>query len=248
MKNINLIALILSTLLTVSCVKTETDLAETKPTLLVSLEHNAENDILIAKVSGGLKPYSYDWHLHANTDSLPNSIIDPNPGDYTLTVTDANMAKVTITKRIHGLIISYCNILIDNNYANFDIESVSLETGGIGCVIGENGAYTIRLSNGMFQDEIYRFSNISTITSKDLKEKHWQIQLNDKIINTKTSSEHLNWNVPLDERGYIVIKEYVEDENNRATKLSLIFFNAKLALPNGAGIRTISGRIDIVYF
>ncbi|RME94206.1 MAG: hypothetical protein D6772_14985, partial [Bacteroidetes bacterium] len=93
-----------------------------------------EPDVLSATVSGGQAPYQYHW----NTGAQSASLLDPLPGDYLVTITDANTCVTTsATVKVQGKVPP---LVLDS----FRVEQVS-------CFAGNDAALSAFTSGGSGQ-------------------------------------------------------------------------------------------------
>ena len=252
MKNLNLIVILFSLLMTVSCGKDTTNPSTpTGPALAVTLKHLGYKDILVAKVSGGQEPYQYHWDQSTNNDSLPNTVTAPIPGDYTVIVTDANGTQITETIRVHGYKVTHTSIQINSVYiTNFDIRDVSVSKYHF--TIGENGYFDydkhrISLFNGI-PNEYYYFSWALDISGYDLKDRKWKVQLEENGNGGTTTYTDVLGGTSIEDRGSIKIMEYDESEENGQVIKLHISFNHVMLNNYWEDLRILNGDIYVDYF
>ena len=120
---------------------------------------NLSNGNIVANVSGGTAPYSYQWSNSAVATSITNLIA----GVYTLTVTDANGC----TKLSSTTLTSPVNINISESILNVNCNGSS--TGSIALnVSGGAGGYTYFWSNGATTSSVNALAaGTYTVTVKD---------------------------------------------------------------------------------
>ena len=133
-----------------SCVFTDSVVvgspAELSVEAIVSNEsgNNANDGSIALTVDGGVSPYSYAWSNNESTSTISNL----SPGQYTATVTDANLCEIIITENILAF---DCLLSLDpivNNPSCFGASdgSINIE------VVNGNPPYVYDWSNGLDTD------------------------------------------------------------------------------------------------
>jgi len=142
--------------------------------------------VLVADVEGGSGKYSYLWSNGAGGAVL----VDPPPGDYSLTVVDGN-----------GCTASTEEIKIPSLFAAFSLDSFS--TKPVNCFGGSDGSAFVQVSGGS-QQYIFHFSNntildtsANQVSLSDLPvDDHFGVTVTDAITGCVVASEDQDITAP----------------------------------------------------
>ena len=151
--------------------------------------HNLNNGFINVTIDGGVTPYTYNWTMDGNTFAATEDLDNLAPGEYCLTVTDANYCTETMT----CITLTQPELLVATIVSYQDVTCYSFANGSADLsVTGGTTVYTYLWSNGSTTEDLVNVGPGNydvTVTDANSCEAYASVTISEPVELTVIGSE-----------------------------------------------------------